>query len=318
MGLNINKSLVALAIALGLAAPAQAYTELFVFGDSLSDPGNAYALTGGAIPPAPYAGTFSNGPTAAQYMAADLGVGLHDYAIGGAMTGTDNYLALTTPALAPVLGGTGIASQIAAWSPTAGFSSSNSLFMVWGGPNDLSLAFDRAAAGESVNFGAVLAGAVGNIAGDIAALNAKGAHDFFVPYLPDLGLTPRALARGDSFAAQASVLSNAYNAALASTLVSLQSALGITIYGFDTAQFMRDVIATPPAGMFNTSDACTSSASALASGCFGYLYFDDIHPTTMTHALLASNFAVAVPEPAAWMLMLGGLLVVAVRRRAEA
>ena len=53
------------ALACALCAPAYAqarYSKLFVFGDSLTDSGNAFFLTAGAIPAAPYVeGRFSNG-----------------------------------------------------------------------------------------------------------------------------------------------------------------------------------------------------------------------------------------------------------------
>ncbi|MBI3393045.1 MAG: hypothetical protein HY039_07635 [Nitrospirae bacterium] len=61
------------------SAPAFAvsYNQIFVFGDSLSDDGNAYVLTGGLNPPSPpYAQRFSNGPVAVEYLAAWMGVGL--------------------------------------------------------------------------------------------------------------------------------------------------------------------------------------------------------------------------------------------------
>src|SRR5262245_45599060 len=57
------------AVVIGLAAPAlpaaaEPFTGVYAFGDSLSDAGNVFIATGGAIPGAPYfAGHFSNGPT---------------------------------------------------------------------------------------------------------------------------------------------------------------------------------------------------------------------------------------------------------------
>jgi hypothetical protein len=93
----------ALASLVTSAAGAATYTSLYVFGDSLSDPGNAAALTGGPAAPffppfPPYvSGHFSNGPTAAEYLATKLGVtvsggwptagGANNMAAGGALTG---------------------------------------------------------------------------------------------------------------------------------------------------------------------------------------------------------------------------------------
>ncbi|GAA5164452.1 SGNH/GDSL hydrolase family protein [Viridibacterium curvum] len=286
---------------------ATTYSNLVVFGDSLSDPGNALALTGGLFPPAPYSGTFSNGPTAVQYLATSLGVSAQNYAVGGAMTNTQNYLALDIPSLAPTLGNTGIASQIASWSPSA--STASSLFVIWGGPNDFSYNFGLAAAGVSVDFNAVVAQTIGNIASGITTLAAQGAHDFLIPYLPDLGLTPRASANGAGFASFASMLSSAYNAGLDATLDSLETGLGLTIHRFDTAQYMQGIIADPASvGLSNVTTPCIAAGAAtIAGGCAGYLYFDDIHPTTYAHALIGAEFAQAVPEPASVLMMLGGL-----------
>src|SRR5512134_270618 len=78
---------------------AHPFTSLVVIGDSLSDSGRAYALSDGFYPPSPpYAQRFSNGPVAAEYLAAALGLPLlpasspggTNYAVGGATTGTKN------------------------------------------------------------------------------------------------------------------------------------------------------------------------------------------------------------------------------------
>ena len=76
-------------------------TQIVVFGDSLSDSGNSFTLTGGIIPPdPPYdSGRFSNGPVALEYLAEDLELTLdlyyddeegNNFAVGGARTGTGN------------------------------------------------------------------------------------------------------------------------------------------------------------------------------------------------------------------------------------
>src|SRR6478735_5742525 len=79
------KSLVASAFVLSLipaVASAGPITSLYVFGDSLSDDGNAFLLTGG-FPPAPYAQRASNGPVAVERLAFDLGLTLAPAALGG-------------------------------------------------------------------------------------------------------------------------------------------------------------------------------------------------------------------------------------------
>ena len=55
---------------------AQQFSGLFVFGDSLSDSGRLFALTGGAIPlsPSNFNGRFSNGPVWVESFAPALGL----------------------------------------------------------------------------------------------------------------------------------------------------------------------------------------------------------------------------------------------------
>ena len=74
------------------SAQTGSFSSLFVFGDSLSDSGNAFVPTGGAIPASPpyLNGRFSNGPIWVEHLAPALGFtfnGATDFAIGGAETG---------------------------------------------------------------------------------------------------------------------------------------------------------------------------------------------------------------------------------------
>jgi phospholipase/lecithinase/hemolysin len=83
------------------------FSRIVVFGDSLSDTGNFYHLTGGQLPPTPYAnGRFSNGPLWVEYLADDLGMQVlleNNYAVAGATTGhansNDGVLGLQYPGL---------------------------------------------------------------------------------------------------------------------------------------------------------------------------------------------------------------------------
>src|SRR6188472_2197794 len=85
-------------------ARAEPITALYVAGDSLSDQGNGFILTGGTFPPPPYDERASNGPVAVEYLASALGVPLApsasggtNYAVLGAATG-----AVPIPSLAPL------------------------------------------------------------------------------------------------------------------------------------------------------------------------------------------------------------------------
>ena len=248
-----------LAPALALAAPI---TSLVVVGDSLSDDGNAFILTGGAFPPPPYDQGGSNGPVAVEYLASALGVPLApsaaggtNYAVLGAATG-----AVEIPLLAPLttenvvalqygqsaLEGTSLLTQ------TSGILSlgpldPNAMFFVWGGANDLAIDPSAATAGDAIN----------NLAAVISMLYSGGARQFLVPNLPDLSLTPFGLSLSPAERAGLQALSIGFNAGLAGAMTGLSGLPGIDIELFDTFVLFNAILANPDAfGFSNVSTPC--------------------------------------------------------------
>ena len=102
--------------------------DVYVFGDSLSDNGNIYVASGGALPPSPpyYQGRFSNGPVWVETLAAMLGARLNDFAVGGAFTGMGNVNGPFN----------GISDQLADFEDMGGKVKRNDLSVVWGGANN--------------------------------------------------------------------------------------------------------------------------------------------------------------------------------------
>lgn len=318
------------------SAYAAPYSQFVVFGDSLSDAGNAAFITSNQFPPTPpYAGTFSNGPTAAQYLANRLGVSVglgwsglnaaaNNYAVGGGLNGVGNYnVQIGNPpglgAAFPVMAATGIRQQIerfALVNPVVP-NAASSLVMVWGGPNNIFLGAETG--GDPSVY---IPAALNDLANDLLMLAGMGARHLFVPSMADLGLTPEARGMGPAAMAGLSALSAAYNSGLAQVLAGLETAfdpLGIDLYTFDTAAFFAAVTADPAAfGYSNVTDSCLYTAPAV---CSTYLYFDNVHPTTTTHELLGLQFAMAlglVPEPASTgLLLVAALALWGVRRRAR-
>ena len=78
-----------------LSAQAISFTELTVFGDSLSDTGNVLSLTGDVLPPGPgspvpgpyFNGRFSNGPVWVDQAADRLGLTVTNMWAPGAASG---------------------------------------------------------------------------------------------------------------------------------------------------------------------------------------------------------------------------------------
>lgn len=294
-----------------------AYNSLFVFGDSLSDSGNAYAFSGGAWPPSPpYAQQFSNGPTAAQYLAGKLGIALlpstsggTNFAVGGATTGVLNYnYEVQSPFPLPsTLQQTGTLAQVAGFVGGApSFDPARSLFMLWAAPNDLFLALAQ----DSDPVAAVSA-AVSNLITSVGLLASVGATDFLVPNMPNLAQTPFGLSQGVQGRAALSQLSAGFNDALQNVLGLARAGLipglpaGLDLMAFDVAGYLDEVISDPAAFGF---DDVTTPCVLQQTGCDGYLFFDGVHPTTAGHLLLAERFFATVPEPATLaLLVLGGI-----------
>ena len=324
----MGKKLLACAFVLSLipaVASAAPITSLYVVGDSLSDSGNAFILTGG-FPPAPYAQRASNGPVAVEQLAASLGIALApseiggtNHAVVGAATGpvtvstsplvmTDNSAAI--PYSQPALLNTGMLTQVLEILQTGPIADpAGSLFVVWGGANDLAL--NPASAGN----------AVGNLASIITQLYLDGARRFLVPNLPDLSLTPSAQALSPLQRLALQQLTIGFNSGLAAALASLNSLPGIQITAFNTFAFLNGVIANPGAfGLTNVTQSCLQGTPLTGANVCAdpnsYLFWDGLHPTAAANVMLGNAFAAAVPEPASLMLIAVGLGAGLRRRRA--
>ncbi len=244
------------------AGRAQAYSQVVAFGDSLSDNGNLFAMTGGAVPPWPYYdGRFSDGPVWVETLAGNLGVSLDNRAVGGATTAD-------------------IGGQIGVY--VGGAVDPNALYTIWGGANDfLSL-------GPADDPFAAVGNAVTNLLTGVGTLMAAGAESFLVLNLPDLGVTPRA---GDSpdGGAGATMITGAFNNALSLNLAATFPAADIAF--MDTFSILADILADPAAdGLTNTTDACfNATLMTLCGNPEEYVFWDDIHPTNKLHNMLAAE-----------------------------
>ncbi len=305
------------------AASAAPYSDIYAFGDSLSDVGNVFALTG--QPSAPYyGGRFSNGPIWLDDLAARLGtaplqpstVGGTDYAWGGARVG-NNGVPLTGPAaLVPTLAQQ--ESLFALAHPTA---DPNALYTVWAGSNDVFAAVSAIAGGTLQVSDALAANSVSvaTEVGDLKALVAGGARNLLVVGLTDLGLAPAVAGPGSSLA---SALAADYDAKLAAALAGIPLA---TVSFLDPFP-LSDTIAANPGG-FGFTDPSTpcytvpgfvgdpnyttdgSVCSLTKAGQDSHVFWDEVHPTERSGQLIANAAfnALPVPEPAC-----GGLLALAV------
>jgi outer membrane lipase/esterase len=284
-------------------AAAASYTNMFVFGDSLSDSGNAYDLTGGRIPAAPYAGgRFSNGPVYAEYMADRLKLPLDNalsggtnYAFGGAET-SFGALPILNQSLLSVEGQVSLfRTQYAASG-----ADPNALYILFAGANNLRRGIDAAAANPADAFGirqSVANEAVNDIIGMVGSLHEAGAQHFLVPNVPPLGAAPNDAAD----AALANAFSTDFNTQLAAAVASLNDPKVIL---FDTFSLSQRVFSDPLAfGFANASSPCLTNGSYSGGGTVcsepdRYLIWDEsAHLTTAGHEVLADEMLSALPVP---------------------
>lgn len=267
-----------------LASPI---TDMYVFGDSLSDTGALNVLAPGACPPSPYFDCrFSNGPVWVEHLAADLGVSANtayaggtNYAIGGQRS--DQVAFGQVPLFNANVGGV---------------ADPNALYVIWAGGNDF---LQNASTGI---FDPITA--ANNVLFSVLNLAAMGAEDFLVSNLPILD--PWALT---------------FNAALAAGLSSIGGGLNIT--QFDAFSLFVDITFNASTyGFTNVSDPCFTGVS-LCSNPDEYLFWDTVHPTAAAHKVVASAalqaLNIRVPEPPIAILLLTGVaaLVVTRRRRSQ-
>ena len=314
-------------------------SDMFVFGDSLSDGGNSglisQAAAGFSFPPAPYAGgRFSNGPTAVERLwnlyNTDGGLtpslaGGTNFAVGGATTGSGNFNEFNdnVPAqLRPAFANLGAAWQIERFQEYAAansFDPSTSLFVVWLFPNDV---FFQNATGSlpgqvpgSPGGPNVVANGIANILTTIQILAAAGAQHFLVPNLANLANTP-AFA-GGPLEDTLSDLSNAFNANLAAQLAVLDAAIAAEITLFDLDGLFQRILADPGAvGFTNTTGQCVQNLQNGLCNPSEWLFWDSVHPTTRAHQIIAREMRLAlIAEPGTLALLGLGLLVLGLVRR---
>lgn len=335
----------ALSLSAGSAlAAVPSLSNLFVFGDSFSDSGNAYVISGKRVMPSPpyNGGRFSNGPVTVEHLwqAFNPGdtsfqpseSGGTNYAVGGSTSGVENFMSwyfweqgLPNSLLSPSFRHKGIAWQLSQFkSARSTFDPKTTLFAVWVFPNDIFTEFLPSNNFQGIGtydgksspngIANIAPTAVANVMGTIQELALAGGRHFLVPNTPNLGMLP--FFSGSPAQQTATTLSLEFNALLGKELASLAEARkDLQIIPFQTQDFFSAIMSNPSLyGISNATDACYNEAQS-PNPCEtpeSYLYWDTVHPTTSVQLLLSQRMYEAtrnfnnthVPTP---LPALGGL-----------
>lgn len=268
-------------------------SKIIVFGDSLSDSGNAYigSLHSRAPSPPYFFGRFSDGPVWAELFAAHFGLqataalrGGSNYAVGGAKAGS---------------GADSLPNQVQLYLWLSAFSrpDPDALYVIFGGGNDIRSALKRADPAPA------LALAVFRIRRIIERLARHGAIDFLVPNVPNRGRTPAARARNTS--AREAAMTVAFDRGLDLALSDFPARDHINLVRVDFWSAVEQALASPGRwGLTDIADPCLTQLEdddprgyRRCASPESYAFWDDIHPTVTGHRFLAAT-AIAAYEAA--------------------
>ncbi|MBD2252991.1 SGNH/GDSL hydrolase family protein [Nostoc parmelioides] len=325
----IGASLITLSLMSPLKASAANFTGIYVFGDSLSDTGNTFQLSGGlvdplnAVPPSPpyEPGRFSNGSIWVDYVGNKLGLtptpitnllpdlnvsrplttpfptqGIN-FAIGGANSGQGNSFGFPLP---------GVLEQVSAFQALLQVNQQsldpNALYTVSGGANDYLFPPQSSDPNRPQPYT--------NISQAVSNLAAIGAKNILVFNLPDLGKIPASGTNGRNPAMLTQATLD-FNSNLAKNLDEIRKNQQVNIIEIDIYSLVNRVLDTPSEfGFENVTNSCLSQFLNCRNNPSQYFFWDDVHPTTDGHQLVAESvLAATTPESSTTVgiLFLGAL-----------
>jgi len=279
------------------------FSQVISIGDSLSDNGNTDDETLGFFPGANYFdGRFSNGQVWNELLALELELPLlqpssgsgSNYAFGGAYTSFDDvytFLVIFEFTIPSAI--SQIYDYLANVSNTA---DADALYTVTIGGNDILdagnvlSAFANQAEIDSAKQ------ELRNIAGSLliplqqllSNIDSNGSAKLLLLNAPNVGVAPRAIIDGKQ--AIFEQLSQAYNQGLQDVVTALNDPRIITV---DFYSLTTQIVANPSDyGLSNVAEQCyDSNTGSICSNPDDYLFWDDIHPTTIGHTLLMLEVA---------------------------
>ena len=322
-------SLFAGAAATTASAQVASFSNVYVFGDSLSDAGYYRPFLASLGLPAPVVArlgrfTTNPGPVFSELISQYYGVtsgpsnvtGGNIFAQGGARVADPSPLTPPGAAQRPV------STQIGEFlARNNGAADPNALYSVWAGANDIFVnlgAFSAGGITQAQLQTNVLGAATAEI-GQIARLQAAGARYVVVFGLPDIGATPQFAGAGAATQGAVMALSGGFN----TTLFTGLAGAGIRVIPVDSFALLNEIRGNPALYGFTniTSPACgafppiTTATSVSSQFCLvgtnlvapnaqnTYLFADGVHPTTAAQAIIAQFVEALIDGPTAYSLL---------------
>ena len=300
-------------LALVVAAPDRPQAQgslsaIVTFGDSISDTGNAFAVTGeNGVPPDLGLDAFllpstayargghhlTNGATWVEQLARPLGLSRSvQPALRSSSPHAMNFAAATTRART-TLTSPGFALLVGAFLQKTGADApSDALYAIELGGHDVRDALNVALGGG--NPLPILQAGAAAIGDNIRVLYAAGARNFLVWNVPDVGRIPAILAIPGA-SGPATTFTQTFNGMLALELADVAGDLpDINIIPFDAFGLITSIVTNPaPFGFTNVTSACVTPNDPpfFCQNPDEYLFWDGIHPTTAGHAIIAQAIA---------------------------
>jgi phospholipase/lecithinase/hemolysin len=275
------------------------YERLVVFGDSLSDPGNAYVLTGMSlvppytdlVPEHPYArggNHLSNGSTWIEQLATRMNL---VNSVGPALRVPgvfSNYAVDRTRACpkSPSPSYIDLTEQVDMFLNDFGDAPpADALYVVFVGGNDVR---DALTSQDLSLIGCALS----SINSNLMKLIDAGASTFLIANAPNLGQVPAVASLGGDVPALAAGASSLFNQELGKILSGIEAAYDgeVRFYRLDTFGLITQASINHPE--LNVTHPCIDIVNGtVCAPADGYLFWDGIHPTVTGHALIAEEAA---------------------------
>lgn len=285
------------------AASFGSISQIYAYGDSYSDNGASFEISTEAVnagvpdsfilPADPALGLYdsqgrwTNGATAVEVLSDNLGVGLTDYAVGGAKSGDGNYYSWLDS-----FQNTGVFGQIEQFeAETSGQAADeDALHFIFASANDL---FEYADFGLPGTVEELATQTVDNMVESVSSLAELGAKQFLVVNSSDLDILPGVIEFGQ--VEEAALFTDLVNQFLPEKLETLSQELDdVEIALYDHVEISNEIRSNPQDfGLTNINDPCQAvfPVEPVCAAPDEFYFWDEYHPTRRVHQIIGEDMA---------------------------